>query len=239
MIFRGSFYSRELDRDTWVTIAGPRDEAGHPPYRTVYLLHGWSGNSGNWADRTLLPLYAEKYDVMFILPEGDNSFYTNSSPEGRKDGLCCPQYFSYVTEELPKIIESIFQISSKREDTAVMGNSMGGYGALKCALAKPGQYHHCAAFSPAQLFWEKDAVHPWAIDLIKMAKEAAEKASCPRLFLSCGRQDELFPQHERLVQELSSLPLDMVHEEPEGLHDWYFWNSALGRAMEHFYGPSK
>ena len=55
-------------------------------------------------------------------------------------------YFSYLTEELPTICKSIFRISADREHTAVMGGSMGGYGALKCALSKPEQYGMCAAF---------------------------------------------------------------------------------------------
>ena len=62
------------------------------------------------------------------------------------------KYFSYITEELFKICKNIFNISSKREDTAIMGASMGGYGALKCALSKPEQYGFCGAFSPAFLF---------------------------------------------------------------------------------------
>ena len=62
------------------------------------------------------------------------------------------KYFTYISDELPNICKSVFNISAKREDTAVIGASMGGYGALKCALSKPEQYGYCCAFSSACLF---------------------------------------------------------------------------------------
>ena len=62
------------------------------------------------------------------------------------------RYFTYVTEELPAICKDIFRISAEREDTAIIGGSMGGYGALRCALSRPGQYGMCAAFSSGCLF---------------------------------------------------------------------------------------
>jgi S-formylglutathione hydrolase FrmB len=39
-----------------------------------------------------------------------------------------------------------------------MGASMGGYGALKCALSRPEQYGYCCAFSSACLFL-RDFLH--------------------------------------------------------------------------------
>jgi S-formylglutathione hydrolase FrmB len=62
------------------------------------------------------------------------------------------KFVRYITEELPQICKSVFNISSKREDTAIIGGSMGGYGALKCALSKPEQYGYCCAFSCPCLF---------------------------------------------------------------------------------------
>jgi S-formylglutathione hydrolase FrmB len=53
---------------------------------------------------------------------------------------------------LPAICKSVFKISASGEDTAIIGGSMGGYGALKCALSKPEQYGMCGAFSSCCLF---------------------------------------------------------------------------------------
>jgi S-formylglutathione hydrolase FrmB len=49
------------------------------------------------------------------------------------------------------VCKKIFNISAKREDTAIMGCSMGGHGALWFALTFPEQYGFCGAIAPACL----------------------------------------------------------------------------------------
>ena len=50
------------------------------------------------------------------------------------------KYFTYVAEEVPRIVQSYLHISPKRENTFVGGTSMGGLGALKLALTYPERY---------------------------------------------------------------------------------------------------
>lgn len=54
--------------------------------------------------------------------------------------------FTYVTEELPTVVESYFHVD--RERRSVTGFSMGGNGALICAAKCPGRYRSFSAFSP-------------------------------------------------------------------------------------------
>lgn len=51
----------------------------------------------------------------------------------------------YVVHELPALIEASFPVSQKR---GISGHSMGGHGALVCALRNPGRYQSLSAFSP-------------------------------------------------------------------------------------------
>jgi len=51
----------------------------------------------------------------------------------------------YVVHELPALIEASFPVSGKR---GISGHSMGGHGALVCALRNPGRYHSLSAFAP-------------------------------------------------------------------------------------------
>jgi S-formylglutathione hydrolase len=51
----------------------------------------------------------------------------------------------YVVHELPALIEVSFPVSDKR---GVSGHSMGGHGALVCALRNPGRYQSLSAFAP-------------------------------------------------------------------------------------------
>ena len=144
MRLSGTVYSETLGMDTGITIVTPNRIQSGEEYNVVYLLHGLCGNNKTWLDYSMLSMYAMGRKTIYILPEVARSFYTNM-----KYGL---PYFSYLTEELPTICNSIFRICTDREHTAVMGGSMGGYGALKCALSKPEQYGMCAAFSSGCLF---------------------------------------------------------------------------------------
>ena len=51
----------------------------------------------------------------------------------------------YVTRELPALIEENFPVTDRR---SIAGHSMGGHGALVCALKHPGFYKAVSAFAP-------------------------------------------------------------------------------------------
>jgi S-formylglutathione hydrolase len=54
--------------------------------------------------------------------------------------------FSYVTEELPALIDAHFPSDPARR--GVFGHSMGGHGALVAALRRPDVFRSCSAFAP-------------------------------------------------------------------------------------------
>jgi S-formylglutathione hydrolase FrmB len=144
MLLRGNFYSDVLRLYTGITVFAPDQYQDEEPYRVCYLFHGLHNDQNAWVDSTMLQVFARDYRTLFVLPAVGRSFYTDL-----KHGY---QYFTYVSEELPVIIRRVFNISARREDTAVIGCSMGGYGALKAALSKPGQYGFCGAIASACLF---------------------------------------------------------------------------------------
>lgn len=58
----------------------------------------------------------------------------------------CYRMYSYVTRELPPLIAAHFQARPDRQ--GIFGHSMGGHGALVCALRNPTLYHSVSAFAP-------------------------------------------------------------------------------------------
>ena len=56
------------------------------------------------------------------------------------------QMYSYVTRELPALIAEHFPIKADRQ--GIFGHSMGGHGALICALKNPDRYQSVSAFAP-------------------------------------------------------------------------------------------
>ncbi len=145
MILRGTWYSEALKQDTNFAVVAPNTHCG--PYRTAYLLHGLFGHYANYIDNTLLSVYAEQYDIMFIMPEGGRSFYI-----GLQYG---PKYETYVTEEVPLLAKRYFAVPDDRENTLILGASMGGYGALRIALRNPEKYAVCCALSAPLIFTEE------------------------------------------------------------------------------------
>ncbi len=54
--------------------------------------------------------------------------------------------YGYVTRELPELIAANFPALPDRQ--GIFGHSMGGHGALVCALRNPAQYRSLSAFAP-------------------------------------------------------------------------------------------
>jgi S-formylglutathione hydrolase len=54
--------------------------------------------------------------------------------------------YSYVTRELPELIQSLGK--GRADCQSIFGHSMGGHGALVCALRNPQQYRSVSAFAP-------------------------------------------------------------------------------------------
>ncbi len=69
-------------------------------------------------------------------------FYINATQEPWKKHY---QMYDYVTDELPKLIEANFPVSSKK---SISGHSMGGHGALIVGLKNQNDYQSISAFSP-------------------------------------------------------------------------------------------
>lgn len=144
MILRGNVFSKTLEIETGIQIIVPNHYEVGGKYKVIYLLHGVVSNQDSLTDYTMLPAYVQAQNAIVIMPNVNRSFYT--------DQIYGQRFFSYVSEELPEICENVFNISSKREDTAVIGVSMGGYGALKCALSKPEVFGMCCAISSGCVF---------------------------------------------------------------------------------------
>ena len=246
MILRGHVFSQCLKLDTPINILTPKEISHDEPYRVCYLLHPLESCGGSWLEHTLLPLWAETHRTVFVMPDGQRSFYTDM-----KYGL---KYFSYVSEELPEIVQNTFQISAKRQDTAIIGASMGGYGALRAALLHPDRFGFCGAISPAILYLKKfleyqredpGILHeefsacfgesmPWSpeYEITELAKRCKEIK--PMIYLAAGSEDFAKRPSARMLDDLTQLGFSVTRESWEGGHDWDFFGAALKSALELF-----
>jgi S-formylglutathione hydrolase FrmB len=119
-------------------------------YPVVYFLHGLNNDHTSWTVERYGHLQ-EKVEQMIIsgkIPEiimvhpwGSNSFYCNYA-DGSK------RFEDLVDEELVAYMESHYRAKKGRENRAIGGTSMGGYGALKIAMKHPDRYAAAAGISP-------------------------------------------------------------------------------------------
>ncbi len=268
MILRGMVASKELAMETGLTVIAPDPDADTGPDAGMkgapgccYVLHGIYANHENWAAYSMLPVYARKHNIVFVMPEAARSFYADMR-YGQK-------FFSYVADELPEIVAKTFAVSTAREDTSVMGGSMGGNGALAIALRRPDRYARCGAFGSAALFMKRfmDSLGggdraaklegivgpqlamdfrallgdsfavPPELDLPGLAGALASASVRPEFYSACGVDDAMFREENvSFAKLMRSFGYDFVHEELEGGHDWLFFDRAIRRCLEFFFG---
>ncbi len=70
-------------------------------------------------------------------------FYVNATEDPWRPHY---QMYDYVTAELPQLLEANLPLAPGSK--SITGHSMGGHGALICALKNPGAYRSVSAFAP-------------------------------------------------------------------------------------------
>jgi len=209
--------------------------------KVLYLLHGLGDDASAWQRYTSIETLANAYGLVVVMPSAGRSFYTNQ-PNGQN-------YFSYLTRELPQYLADVFSLKPRREDTFIAGNSMGGYGAFKAALLHPELYSAAASFSGLLSLafldaFKDDPRRPEFItvfgDLDKLPGsmhdpavwlQNASPASLPRLFISCGRQEDLYPLSVMFNQACRSLGIPTEYIEEDGTHEWPYWDRNIQRFL--------
>jgi len=122
----------------------------HPAqsYPVLYFLHGLGDNertlfnSGGWTLLDDLRRQHKMGEFLIAAPEGGRTFYINSA-----DGT--ERYSDFFLQEFIPLIETKYRIGKGRENRAISGISMGGYGALRFAFAHPEMFSAVSAQSAA------------------------------------------------------------------------------------------
>ena len=212
--------------------------------KTLYLLHGMSDDEGTWMRRTSIERYAEEKGLAVVMPDGGLGWYTDMYR-----GLA---WFKFISGELPALCRRFFPIlSDKREDTYIGGNSMGGYGALKCALRAPQTFSRVISLSGAldaadtainntvpatRRYWEDvfgpaEDVSGSENDLFAAATALTDPALRPQIYMWCGTEDFLYGQNTRMRDHLRALGYDLTYEESPGDHQWRHWDKKIADAL--------
>ena len=234
------FYSEVLEIQTAANVLMPDRQALEDgrPVPVLYLLHGLSDDYTMWQRQTRVEQYARDKRVVIVMPAANRSFYMDMA-HGAK-------YDTFIAQELPQIIECCFPVRRDREGRFAAGLSMGGYGALKLGLARPDRYAAVASFSGAlgmdlcferygserisellDIYGSPEELLNGSGNLMALGEKMAQTPErSPKIYISCGTEDSLFPANERFVQAFENrLPIQ-YHTEPGG-HSWDFWDRQI------------
>jgi putative tributyrin esterase len=234
------FYAESLDLATSMTVVLPQEGPTPPP--VLYLLHGLTDDHTAWTRYTSIERYAYDHKLAVVMPQVHRSFYADEA-HGMK-------FWTFLSDELPRVVQRFFNVSQKREETFVAGLSMGGYGAFKWALRQPERFAAAVSLSGAlDVAWlQKNDDRPHIREVMDRVfagrdtegtdddlfhlLERADKATLPRLMLRCGTGDHLFEHNERFVHASArhGIPLDSEFE--PGGHEWSFWDRHIPRALD-------
>lgn len=136
-------------------------QAQSQPVPILYYLSGLTCTEENFMTKAGAQRYAAEWGIMLVVPDtsprntgipGEDdtwdlgsgaSFYIDATVEPWQKHY---QMYSYITQELPALITANFPVQPEKQ--SIFGHSMGGHGALICALKNPQQYLSVSAFAP-------------------------------------------------------------------------------------------
>jgi len=135
-------------------------QAQTQPVPVLYWLSGLTCTDENFMQKAGAQRIAAELGIAIVAPDtsprgtdlpGEHDSYDFGSGAGfyvnatETPWSAHYRMYDYVTDELPALIEQHFPVTNKR---AISGHSMGGHGALICALKNPDRYVSVSAFAP-------------------------------------------------------------------------------------------
>lgn len=220
----------------------PHDYGSGRSFPVLYLLHGLYGDYKNWDTLTGLERYAQTMAFLIVMPDADDSWYTNSATVPRD------RFEDYIAKDFISEIDTKYRTIRERRARAIAGLSMGGYGAVKFALKHPDLFAFAASLSGAfNAPGDLDQLRPeFGAKLQEVFGKAGSRTrtendvflllrtthNYPFFYLACGTADFFLDTNRVLAAQLSSQKVPYEYHETAGGHTWEYWNSALNPMLQ-------
>jgi S-formylglutathione hydrolase len=250
--------SRETKTDMTFSVFVPgHDKDARLP--VVYYLSGLTCTHANVTEKGEYRRACAELGLVFVAPDtSPRGAAVPGDPDNAYDfGLGAGFYvdateppfaqnyrmWSYVTEELPKLIADNFPIDPSRQ--SVLGHSMGGHGALTVALCNPSRYRAASALAPivapSQVPWGIKALRGYLGD----NKQAWRKHDTVALIEDGARffeflvdfggadqflDEQLRPHLLKAACETANIPLTLRRQDGYD-HSYYFISTFMSDHM--------
>jgi len=247
-----TFTSPSLNKDVPYVVQLPPSYAtsGARRYPVLYALHGLFESPGFWERRGLAQMLESLWqngvpEMVVVAADGDNSFLVDG-PAGRWEQMMSRDFVAHV--------ESTYRVTPGRAGRAALGVSMGGYAALRMALAHPDLFRAVATHSAMLLEkiptaeegagrWQMAAFYKvfgdpidtalWAAnDPLALALKADPKTT-PALYFDCGTEDRygLFAGNRELHKRLEARGVAHEFGLYPGDHGYEYVRTVLDKSL--------
>jgi len=206
----------------------PDYETSGIDYPVLYLLHGMWGSHRDWPSNSMAyhmdhKIYDESIKPMVvIMPHGYDAFYCNNYGG---NGI---MYEDYLINEFFPYIESHYRIKTEKNNTAIAGLSMGGYGCTFLAFKYQDKFGSSYSMSGALTSGEGDN----NLETIINAKTPEQIADLPGFVMEIGTEDFLYNANVAFDEFLTSKGVTHTFITRSGTHDWLFWAQCLPKTLE-------
>jgi S-formylglutathione hydrolase len=245
--------------DMTFSIYLPPQAAGGSKVPIVWFLSGLTCTHANVTDKGEYRAVCAGLGLAFIAPDtSPRGEGVPDDPAGAYDfGLGAGFYvdateepwaknfrmWSYVTEELPRLIEAEFPVDM--DSQGITGHSMGGHGALTVALNHPGRFKSVSAFSPivapSEVPWGQKALAGYlGDDRASWRKHDAVAlieggSSVDEILVDVGTADpfiekELRPELLERACAAAGIPLTLRRQEGYD-HSYYFISTFMAEHL--------
>ncbi|BCO30552.1 S-formylglutathione hydrolase [Thiohalobacter sp. COW1] len=241
---------------TFSVYLPPQAEQG--PVPSLYWLSGLTCTDDNFRVKAGAQRYAAELGLALVIPDtSPRGEEVPDAPERYDQGQGAGFYvdatrapwsrhyrmYHYVTRELPALVEGALPLVPGLR--SISGHSMGGHGALVCALREPGLYRSVSAFAPichpVRCGWGEGCFSAYlgedrrdweAYDATCLVRAGAEPIE---LLIDQGTADEFLAEQllpEALEQACAERGFPLrLRRQPDYDHSYHFIASFIGEHL--------
>ena len=230
----------------------------HIDIPVLYFLSGITCTEQNFIQKSGFQQFASKNEIAVVvpdtsprgkqIPDDENykygcgaGFYVNATEEPWSQNY---NMYDYITKELPYLISNNYKFSKSK--VGIFGHSMGGGGAIQCAL-KNDLYKTVSAFSPicslSESSFSKDMFNKYfnnneeqlsLYDPIILVKKLKKRII--NIKIDVGLNDEFLNElyNDDFLQACNTVEQKISLNKHEGYdHGYYFINSFIGQHIDY------
>lgn len=227
--------SVSMEREIPVIVIVPERADAGTPVPVVYMLHGFGGDYTTWPGiKPALPEIADREGFAIVCPDGGRSWYIDSPQDAGS------RYETFFVEELIPFVDGNYPVVAAREGRAVMGLSMGGYGAMTLAIRHKELFGAVGSTSGGLDI--RPFPHNWELDRLLGGQDenpGAWEAFTPinliprlengdlRILIDCGYGDFFLDVNRAFHERLLQRGIDHDFYLRPGCHNADYWADSV------------